>query len=151
MNNKLSNMGHSVAATVMSALQVRTGRAAKVRVFAIGALLTGTFLVSMHGAAEATTFNTVASNTVSNTNTAANIVTYVSYIGGAILAALGIVDLKKHVENPGQNPMKNGLAKLGFGAMLIALPFIVNATIGTMGATGSTTTSYQKFGTAPTL
>lgn len=77
------------------------------------------------------------------TNVLVDIVSYGCYIGGAILSAVGIVDLKKHVENPTQTPLKNGLAKLGFGGVLLALPFVSGVMSETMKGEGQAT--YQDF------
>lgn len=76
----------------------------------------------------------------------ANTVAFVCYMGGFALAALGVVGLKQHVENPGNAPMKNGLAKLGFGGMLMALPPVVSAIQGTADNT-QTTTNLDSFTT----
>ncbi|PCI01034.1 MAG: hypothetical protein COB76_02280 [Alphaproteobacteria bacterium] len=76
---------------------------------------------------------------------ATEIVAFMSYMGGFVLSALGIVGLKNHVENPSQHPMKNGLAKLGFGGILLALPPLVEAMQGT-GDTGSSEIQMKAFG-----
>ena len=68
-----------------------------------------------------------------------NVLAFVCYLGGFVLAAAGIFGLKQHVENPGNAPMKNGLAKLGFGGMIMALPPIVSAIQGTAQNTNETT------------
>jgi hypothetical protein len=65
-------------------------------------------------------------------------ITNVALLGGVALAALGVVNLKQHVENPGNVPMKNGLAKLGFGGILMALGPVISAVQGTAGATSAT-------------
>ena len=73
-----------------------------------------------------------------------NTIAFLCYMGGFVLGALGVVGLKQHVENPGNAPMKNGLAKLGFGGMLMALPPIVSAIQGTADdATGKQTNINQ--------
>ena len=65
--------------------------------------------------------------TSDKTNSIPDAVAFISYLGGTALAALGIVSLKQHVEQGGQQkPMKDGLAKLGFGGMLLALPTITS-------------------------
>lgn len=57
----------------------------------------------------------------------ADTIAFICYMGGFVLGALGLVNLKQHVEQGSQVPMKNGLAKLGFGGMLLALPPLVGA------------------------
>ena len=54
-------------------------------------------------------------------------ISYCSYITGFTVGALGEPGLAQYVENPGQNPMKNPLAKLGFGGMIIQLPPVNDA------------------------
>ena len=66
-----------------------------------------------------------------------NTVTNVSLLGGVALAALGVVNLKQHVENPGQTPMKHGLAKLGFGGILMALGPVMEMIQDTAGTGGT--------------
>jgi len=126
MMKSVKNIGHKATAAVESLLYVRDAKVAKVRVIATGALFGGMFLVSTTNLAHAQNFNSYASGLGEKTNSAVDIISYISYIGGAALGALGIVDLKKHVENPSQTPMKNGLAKVGFGGMLLALPTVIN-------------------------
>jgi hypothetical protein len=77
-----------------------------------------------------------------------NTVTNVSLLGGVALAALGVVGLKQHVENPGNNPMKNGLAKLGFGGILMALGPVMEMIQDTAGTGGTLETGQI---TAPTF
>ena len=83
-------------------------------------------LLATHGVAEAAngSLKVYAGEVSTKTNIIVDIVSYVCYLGGAVLSALGVVDLKKHVEQPTQTPLKNGLAKLGFGGILLALPFV---------------------------
>ena len=82
--------------------------------------------------------------TADKTNSIPDAVAFISYLGGTALAALGVVNLKQHVENPGNTPMKNGLAKLGFGGMLLALPTVTNVMMGTTASEGQA--AYKDFG-----
>ena len=75
----------------------------------------------------AQTFNEYVEGASDQVTNFPQVVAFLSYLGGFVLAALGVVGLKQHVENPGNNPMKNAVAKLGFGGMLLALPPVVNA------------------------
>lgn len=113
------------------------------------ALMTG---VSMSVSAEALAGQNTFEDYVGGTSAAvsspfANTVAFICYMGGFALAALGVVGLKQHVENPGQAPMKNGLAKLGFGGMLMALPPVVSAIQGSALEGGNTDTGLNQFGT----
>jgi hypothetical protein len=133
MKLSISDLGHGISAFAGSMLHARTKQAAMIRTGAVFALTGGLFLVSTANLAEAASnLRDYNQQVVQKTNNIADVITYVAYIGGAAFAALGIVDLKKHVENPTQTPMKNGLAKLGFGGMLLALPMIAGVAQGTV-------------------
>lgn len=95
--------------------------------------------------------NEYLTETSGKVNEVPDLVAFISYIGGTALAALGIVSLKQHVEQGGQQkPMKDGLAKLGFGGMLLALPTITNVMMGSTAADGSNAT-YVGFANTPTI
>ena len=134
----------NLSAFVGAVMHARDRATSKGRALLIGSLFCTTFLLSTTNMAMAQQTLREYSGVVSErTNIIVDIVSYICYIGGAILSALGIVDLKKHVENPSQTPMKNGLAKLGFGGILLALPFVSGIMQATMGGYGEAT--FQKF------
>ena len=60
----------------------------------------------------------------------------VAYIGGVGLGVTGIFKLKQHVDNP-QTPMKDGLARLGAGGGLLALPYLTQVMVGNVADNGS--------------
>lgn len=132
MKVSIANIGHQVSAVVGSVMHARTQSAHRIRVGAVFAFTGGMFIASTMGIAQATDLRTYNTEVVNRTNNIADVINYVAYIGGAALAALGIVDLKKHVENPSQTPLKNGIAKLGFGGMLLALPALAGVAQGTV-------------------
>lgn len=132
INFKISNLGHQISAVVGSVMFARTQSAARIRAAAVLALTGAVFTASTMGVAQATDLNAYAKTVSGKTNSIPDVITYVSYIGGAGFAATGIVDLKKHVENPTGTPLKTGLAKLGFGGMLLALPFLAGVAQGTV-------------------
>lgn len=59
------------------------------------------------------------------TNLIPQLINYCAFILGAILFALGISDLRRHVENPGNTPMRSALGKIFFGAMFLMFPFMM--------------------------
>jgi hypothetical protein len=147
----LKNTTHHISATLASFALARTQSSANLRAITIYGITAAAFTVFSANAAHATNdLNTYVQNVSGRTNSVVDIVTYFSYIGGAALSALGIIDLKKHVENPGNNPLKNGLAKLGFGGMLLAFPSISSIVVGTV-SDGSGQVQYQQFGSRPTI
>lgn len=112
--------------------------------FMSASMMTG---VAMFVSSEAMSqdFNTYTEGASSEVTNVPQIVAYICYLGGFVLAALGVVGLKQHVENPGNAPMKNGLAKLGFGGMLMALPPVASAIQGSGDNAGTGATTLQQF------
>ncbi len=150
MKVSIANLGHHISASVGSVMHARTKSAAKMRAGVMFAVSGGVFIFSTMGVAEAgNTLNDYASTVSGRTNSVVDVITYISYIGGAALSALGIVDLKKHVENPSQTPMKNGIAKLGFGGMLLALPFLSGIVQNTM--KDGSEADFQNWSNKPTI
>lgn len=129
-----NRFSHQVFAALESVWYANTSGARAVRRVAFGAaVVTVAAFGCAEGALAATSDLRAYGKEVSGkTNVITDIVSYICYIGGAILSGLGVVELKKHVENPSQTPMKNGLAKLGFGGVLLALPFVSGVMAGTM-------------------
>lgn len=78
----------------------------------------------------------------------ADTIAFLCYMGGFVLGALGLVNLKQHVEQGSQVPMKNGLAKLGFGGLLLAMPPLVGAIqdSGTANVTGASFVGFSASG-----
>ncbi len=84
----------------------------------------------MAGAEEAAatnTFNTIAGNAMTATGSVPGLVTGVSYMVGILLAVLGVLKIKDHVENPGQTPLKDGIARLTIGGGLFAVPIVTES------------------------
>ena len=109
----------------------------KTTAFMSAALMTGVISKVAHAQGDFESYTDTLSDNVSSPF--ANTIAFICYMGGFVLAALGVVGLKQHVENPGNAPMKNALAKLGFGGMLMVLPPAVSAMQGTAVDTNTTT------------
>ncbi len=77
--------------------------------------------------ASANTFNTIATNAMNATGSVPGLVTGVSYMVGILLAVLGVLKIKDHVENPGQTPLKDGIARLTIGGGLFAVPIVTES------------------------
>ncbi|MDD5586220.1 MAG: hypothetical protein PHY92_04595 [Alphaproteobacteria bacterium] len=54
------------------------------------------------------------------------ILSAVAYTGGAVLAISGALKLKQHAENPAQEKMAPGIARLLAGGGLAVLPMLLN-------------------------
>ena len=151
----MKNITNLISASVESCLYARDERLVKARVLLMGASFSAIFMFSLSGAAHATAasdsgLTSYANSVSSKTNVIVDIISYLCYIGGAGLAALGVVDLKKHVENP-QTPVKQGLAKLGFGGLLLALPFVTTIMQDTMGMKDKSGADFMIFDDKPTI
>ena len=154
MKVSISNIGHQAVAAIESVLYARTQSAARIRAYGTMAVVGSLVALTSTGAlASPSTYNlsTYAKDASEKTNVVVDILTYVCYIGGAILAGLGVVDLKKHVENPSQTPMKNGIAKLGFGGMLLALPYFTSVMQGSTGGEDATAASQYDWSNKPKI
>lgn len=108
------------------------------------AMTTGMFMYA--NGVSAQDFNAYTENLSSEVSNVPSVIGFVSYLGGFALAALGVVGLKNHVENPQGTALKVPLAKLGFGGMLLALPPVVNALQGSGDVAGNGATAFNDFG-----
>ena len=68
------------------------------------------------------------------------------YIGGAALTGAGLLQLKAHAENPGQNPLGKALGRLVAGCGLLALPAMANWLNNSVGL-GTSAFTESTFGT----
>ncbi len=83
-----------------------------------------TTLLGMHDAHAQSAVNSMITNLQGNIANVPKLIYGASYIGGTTALMMGAFKLKAHAENPGQTPMQQGLARLGVGGALIALPTI---------------------------
>ena len=88
------------------------------------------------------TFSTASGNLVTSMSSIPGLVSSSSYLIGLMLAALGIMKVKDHVENPTSTPLKEGAIRLAAGGAMLALPFITSTMIGSVGA-GSNSVAAQ--------
>lgn len=84
--------------------------------------------------------NALFANLIDNTEGILDIISFVSYVLCIAMTAFALFALKKHMENPGQNPFMKVLATGLTAASLGLLPTIINALKATVGgSTGNTT------------
>ena len=76
------------------------------------------------------------------------LITGLAYLAGITLGVLGVMKLKDHVENPQNNPLKDGAVRLAAGGSLLALPFLFNVMTGTISG-GDTTAAVGSSALAP--
>ncbi|MDB2682767.1 hypothetical protein N9Z27_00770 [Alphaproteobacteria bacterium] len=79
-----------------------------------------------------TNFSTVSTNITESIRDVPGLVSSVSYLVGLLLAVLGIMKIKDHVENPTQTPLKDGMIRLAAGGGLFGIPIITQAMLGTI-------------------
>jgi len=79
-------------------------------------------------------------NVRDNLTTVPVLINFAAYIVGFALAVAGVGKLKAHVDNPGQTPIKDGLGRLGAGALFISIPFLLDLVRNTQGVTTGTAT-----------
>ncbi len=80
-------------------------------------------------------------NVRNNMSTLPILINYASYIIGVALGVAGVSKLKAHVDNPGQNPIKDGLGRLAASGLFISLPFLLDMIRNTQ-AVGGGSASY---------
>lgn len=78
-------------------------------------------------------FNDIARNIAGGTSDIPGLIASLAYLVGALLAVLGIMKIKDHVENPTQTPLKDGAIRLAAGGGLFAMPTIMDAMLTTLG------------------
>jgi len=120
----------------------------QLRDIALSALMLGGayILTNILGAHDA--FATSVADLITNVNTnvvakAPPLIYGAAYVGGTTALMMGAFKLKAHAENPGQTPMQQGLARLGVGGALIALPSMGNAITTSMDNNSATTLQGQ--------
>lgn len=105
--------------------------------YALGAYMTlGTFAFAGEALADPGTgnnFSEIAKNVNTSITELPGLLSAVSYLMGIGLGVLGIMKIKNHVENPGQNPLKDGAIRLAAGGALFALPIVYEAMFSTIG------------------
>jgi len=113
---KKVNLTHKVAAVITAAV---------------------TFGPSVQAFAADDNLGTIGDNIVASASNIPKMISTVAYIAGIGMGTTGIFKLKQHVDSPGNTPMKDGLIRLAAGGGLLALPYMTEAMVGTVGESGS--------------
>lgn len=114
----------------------------KLSYYKLGAVLTAGAIVAHSGEAEAANnFGNIAQNVNSSIAFLPSIVASLAYLFGVILAVLGVMKLKDHVENPTQTPLKDAAIRLLCGGALFSLPIILEAMTNTVGSGAGTSSA----------
>lgn len=103
----------------------------------------GLFAVTMvaAGDAHANNFSSIGENIITSIAQLPALLSGLAYMFGILLAVLGIMKIKDHVENPGQTPLKDGSIRLAAGGALFAIPIVSEAMTETIGSGQAATTA----------
>lgn len=113
----------------------------KTSYYTMGAGMTAGILLGSGGDAQAgNNFGNIAQNINTSIADLPGLLTALSYLFGILLAVLGILKIKDHVENPTQTPLKDGAIRLLAGGCLLALPILFEAMKNTLEPTAAAAT-----------
>jgi hypothetical protein len=115
-----------------------------------GAMTTGALVGTSGKAHAANNWSNIAQNITTSIQDLPGLLAALAYLFGILLAVLGVLKIKDHVENPSQTPLKDGAIRLAAGGALFALPIISEAmfaTVGTGTAQGAATLKKVTFTT----
>ncbi len=104
--------------------------------YKLGAIMTMGMMMSSGSAhaAAGNNFGSIAANINTSISSLPGLISAIAYLFGVLLAVLGIMKIKDHVENPTQTPLKDGAIRLAVGGGLFALPIILEAMTNTVGS-----------------
>ncbi len=75
-----------------------------------------------------------------------DIMSYACYVIGGVLVIGGTLKFKAHAENASSNPLSHGFSRVGAGALLLALPYLMGLANSTASSTMGTTSTFHPFG-----
>lgn len=96
-------------------------------------------LLSSHeaSAASAAKLGDVIKNVIGSWGGINNVFSTVAWLSGGFLGVAALFKFKDHVDNPAQHPLSAGVKRMIAGGMMLSLPFMMNATVGSLfGSTG---------------
>jgi hypothetical protein len=87
---------------------------------------------------------TSATTITGNVGPIAPLISALFWVAGGVMMGAGALKLKEHAENPGQTPMRQGIARMAVGAALLTIPFFSQFVVNTL-AIGTTPAGYTPF------
>lgn len=103
--------------------------------YVMGAAMTlGLVGMAPDAANAANNFSKISKNISTSIEDLPGLLAALSYLFGILLAVLGIMKIKDHVENPSQTHLKDGAIRLLAGGALFAIPIVSEAMFSTVGA-----------------
>lgn len=107
----------------------------KTSYYKLGAAMTLGMLATTGDAHAGTNnFGSIAGNINQSISSLPGLISALAYLFGVLLAVLGVLKIKDHVENPTQTPLKDGAIRLLAGGMLFAVPILLEAMSETLDA-----------------
>lgn len=97
-------------------------------------LFAATVMVAGDAHAGGNNFSSIGSNIIASIADLPSLLSGLAYMFGMLLAVLGVMKIKDHVENPGQTPLKDGSIRLAAGGGLFAIPIVSEAMTNTVGS-----------------
>jgi hypothetical protein len=73
------------------------------------------------------------------------LLSFAAYVIGGVLVISGIMKIKHHTENQTSTPLSHGIARLGAGSVLLALPYLMGLANQTASSTMQNTSTFQQF------
>lgn len=108
--------------------------------FTAGLLLNvGSAHAAAGGASSGNDFSAISENIAKSIASVPGLISAVAYLVGVLIAVLGILKIKDHVENPTQTPLKDGVIRVITGGSLFALPIIFESAFVSIGDDGTAT------------
>ena len=100
---------------------------AKIKISYTKATAMAMVVILTSGVAQANNISNIAENITNSISELPTLLSALSYMFGLLLAVLGVMKIKDHVENPTQTPLKDGSIRLAAGGALFALPIVTKA------------------------
>ncbi len=117
---------------------------AKRSYYALGVSMTVGVIAGSSSAHAANNFGNISTNIALGIAQLPGLISALSYLFGVLLAVLGIMKIKDHVENPTQTPLKDGAIRLAAGGALFAIPIITEAMTNTIGSGSAASSAVLK-------
>ncbi len=89
-------------------------------------------------------WSSISKNITTSIQDLPGLLSALAYMFGILLAVLGILKIKDHVENPSQTPLKDGAIRLAVGGALFAIPILSEAMFNTVGTGQAVSSSVLK-------
>ena len=106
---------------------------AKIKISYTKATAMAMVVILTSGVAQANNISNIAENITNSISELPTLLSALSYMFGLLLAVLGVMKIKDHVENPTPTPLKDGSIRLAAGGALFALPIVTESVLNTIG------------------